>query len=144
MRLLVIHGPSLNLLGSREPQIYGSKTLDDINHEIATAANELSVEVECKQFNDEGDIIDAIHAARSSVDFIIINPGAYSHYSHAIADAIAAGGVCAIEVHLTQIFAREPFRRRSVIAPACVGTIAGFGALSYVLAMRAAAQLGAK
>ena len=143
MRLLVIHGPSLNLLGTREPQIYGSQTLDEINREISSAAAELSLDVQFIQSNDEGAIIDAIHAARTSADFIIINPGAYSHYSHAIADAITAAGVRAIEVHLTNIFAREPFRRRSVIAPACVGSIVGFGALSYLLAVRAAAQLGA-
>ncbi|MBV8689166.1 MAG: type II 3-dehydroquinate dehydratase [Candidatus Eremiobacteraeota bacterium] len=143
MRLLVIHGPSLNLLGTREPQTYGSKTLDDVNREISTVATERAVEARFMQSNDEGEIIDAIHDARNTADFIIINPGAYSHYSHAIADALTASGVRAIEVHLTNIFAREPFRRRSVIAPACVGSIVGFGSLSYVLAVRAAAQLAA-
>jgi len=144
MQLLVIHGPSLNLLGTREPQIYGSQTLDEINREISSVAAELSVDVQFIQSNDEGAIIDAIHDARTSADFIIINPGAYSHYSHAIADAITAAGVRAIEVHLTNIFAREPFRRRSVVAPACVGSIVGFGALSYLLAVRTAAQIAAK
>jgi len=144
MQLLVIHGPSLNLLGTREPQIYGSQTLDEINREISSVAAELSVDVQFIQSNDEGAIIDAIHDARTSADFIIINPGAYSHYSHAIADAITATGVRAIEVHLTNIFAREPFRRRSVVAPACVGSIVGFGALSYLLAVRTAAQIAAK
>ena len=144
MRLLVIHGPSLNLLGTREPQIYGNKTLDDVNREIQSAASESGIEVQYFQSNDEGAIIDAIHEARNSADFIIINPGAYSHYSHAIADAIAAAGISAIEVHLTNIFAREPFRRHSVIAPSCVGSIVGFGSLSYVLAVRTAAQLAAR
>ena len=141
MRLLVIHGPSLNLLGTREPQIYGSKTLEDVNHDVMAAAKEHGIEVRFMQSNDEGAIIDAIHDARESADFMIINPGAYSHYSHAIADAISASGVRAIEVHLTNIFSREPFRRRSVIAPACVGSIVGFGSFSYVLAVRAAVQL---
>ncbi|MBV9277587.1 MAG: type II 3-dehydroquinate dehydratase [Candidatus Eremiobacteraeota bacterium] len=141
MRLLVIHGPSLNLLGTREPQIYGSKTLEDVNHDVMAAAKEHGIEVRFMQSNDEGAIIDAIHEARESADFMIINPGAYSHYSHAIADAISASGVRAIEVHLTNIFSREPFRRRSVIAPACVGSIVGFGSFSYVLAVRAAVQL---
>ena len=143
MRLLVIHGPSLNLLGTREPQIYGSKTLEDVNHDVMAAAKEHGIEVRFMQSNDEGAIIDAIHEARESADFMIINPGAYSHYSHAIADAISASGVRAIEVHLTNIFSREPFRRRSVIAPACVGSIVGFGSFSYVLAVRAAVQLAA-
>ncbi|MBV9276659.1 MAG: type II 3-dehydroquinate dehydratase, partial [Candidatus Eremiobacteraeota bacterium] len=93
MRLLVIHGPSLNLLGTREPQIYGSKTLEDVNHDVMAAAKEHGIEVRFMQSNDEGTIIDAIHEARESADFMIINPGAYSHYSHAIADAISASGV---------------------------------------------------
>ncbi len=144
MRLLVIHGPSLNLLGTREPQIYGNKTLDDINHEISEAAAQHSIDVRFLQSNDEGEIIHAIHNARNDADFIVINPGAYSHYSHAIADAITAAGVRAIEVHLTNIFAREPFRRRSVVSGACVGSIVGFGSFSYVLAVRAAAQLASR
>ena len=143
MRLLVIHGPNLNLLGAREPHIYGSRTLEEINRDITAAATELAIDVRCIQCNAEGAIIEAIHDAQRSADVLIINPGAYGHYSHAIADAISATGIRAVEVHLSNIFAREPFRRRSVIAPACVGTIVGFGPLSYVLAVRAAAQIGA-
>jgi len=141
MRLLVIHGPNLNLLGTREPAIYGTKTLEEINRDVAAAAADLSITTHFMQFNAEGEIIDAIQGARNSADVLIINPGAYSHYSHAIADAITAAGVVAIEVHLSNIFAREPFRRQSVIAPACVGSIVGFGSQSYVLAVRAAAQI---
>lgn len=143
MRLLVIHGPNLNLLGTREPEIYGSQTLAEIDRDIAAAAAELSIETRCMQCNAEGDIIGAIHDARDSADVLIINPGAYSHYSHAIADAITATGIWTIEVHLTNIFVREPFRRQSVIAPACAGSIVGFGPQSYTLAMRAAAQIHA-
>ncbi len=143
MRVLVIHGPNLNLLGTREPQVYGTKTLDDINGEISACAQTLSIDVEIKQLNSEGQIIEALHAARDHADAIIINPAAYSHYSHAIADAIAAIDLPAIEVHLSNIFAREPFRKTSVVAPVCAGSIAGFGAESYLLALRAAVAITA-
>ena len=138
MRLLVIHGPNLNLLGTREPEIYGTQTLEDIDRAIEADAGSLGVSVRIVQSNHEGAIIDALHEARTQADAVIINPGAYTHYSYAIADAIAAIGIPVIEVHLTNIFAREAFRRTSVVAPVCVGSIAGFGADSYRLAMRAA------
>lgn len=141
MRLLIIHGPNLNLLGTREPEIYGKKTLAEIDGEIEDCAKELSVSVRSMQSNHEGEIIDALHAARESADAVIINPGAYTHYSYAIADAISAIGLPVIEVHLSNIYAREAFRRTSVIGPVCAGSIAGFGSESYVLAMRAAAAL---
>ena len=140
MRVLVIHGPNLNLLGEREPEIYGVQTLDDINRTIAACARELSIEVRTVQHNSEGAIIDELHAASKTVDAVVINPGAYSHYSYAIADAVAALRIPVIEAHLSNIAAREAFRRTSVIAPACVGTVAGFGANSYVLALRAACE----
>lgn len=141
MRILVIHGPNLNLLGTREPEIYGTVTLEEIDRQLQAAAASLSATVRCIQSNHEGEIIDALHAARNDTDVVIINPGAYTHYSYAIADAISAIGVPAIEVHLSNIYAREAFRKTSVVAPVCAGSIAGFGAQSYLLALRAAASL---
>lgn len=144
MRVLVIHGPNLNLLGERQPDVYGTQTLDEINDYIATSAGEFGVSVECVQFNSEGAIIDAIHGARDSVDAIVINPGAYSHYSYAIADAIASVSIPVVEAHLSNIAGREAHRRTSVTAAACTGSISGFGALSYVLALRAALKIQGK
>jgi 3-dehydroquinate dehydratase-2 len=142
MRVLVLHGPNLNLLGEREPAVYGAQTLSDVDAAIAVLARELAIDVTCLQHNSEGRIIDELHAARSTYDAVILNPGAYTHYSYAIADAIAAISIPVIEVHLSNTQARETFRRTSVVAPVCVGTIAGFGAKSYLLALRAAANLG--
>ena len=141
MRVLVIHGPNLNLLGEREPHIYGTLTLADIDARIQTLAQELGLEVRTMQHNSEGAIIDALHAARKDADAVLLNPGAYTHYSYAIADAIAAIPVPVIEVHLSNVHAREAFRRNSVVAPVCAGSIGGFGVDSYLLALRAAAQL---
>jgi len=141
MRILVIHGPNLNLLGTREPEIYGSKTLADIDAEIGALARELGLEVRCVQHNGEGAIIDELHAARGTYDAIVINPGAYTHYSYAIADAIAAINIPTVEAHLSNIDARETFRRTSVIAPHCVGSVRGLGSQSYLCAVRAAAAL---
>jgi 3-dehydroquinate dehydratase II len=138
MRVLVIHGPNLNLLGEREPEIYGTQTLADIDASLAALARELDAEVDCVQHNSEGAILDQLHAARSKYDAVVINPGAYTHYSYAIADAVAAMNVPVIEAHLSNIAAREQFRRTSVIAPVCTGSIAGFGSESYRLALRAA------
>ena len=143
MRVLVIHGPNLNLLGNREPEVYGSQTLADVNDIVSTAAADLGVDVGFEQHNAEGAIIDALHAARGRYDGVVINPGAYSHYSHAIADAIAAIVIPVVEVHLSNIGAREEFRRNSVTARACRGSIAGFGAIGYVLALRALVEGGA-
>lgn len=141
MHVLVIHGPNLNLLGVREPEIYGSKTLAQIDREIQASALALGVTVRIVQSNHEGAIIDELHRADATADAVILNPGAYTHYSYAIADAVAAITLPVIEVHLSNIAARESFRRTSVIAPACVGSIAGFGPQSYLLALRAAAEL---
>lgn len=141
MRVLVIHGPNLNLLGEREPEIYGTHTLARINETLESLARELQIELTCVQHNGEGHIIDELHASRAHYDAVVINPGAYTHYSYAIADAIAAIRIPVIEAHLSNIAAREAFRRTSVIAPACSGSIAGFGADSYVLALRAAVFL---
>jgi 3-dehydroquinate dehydratase-2 len=141
MRVLVIHGPNLNLLGDREPEIYGTQTLADVNELITTSAADLGLEVRCEQYNGEGQIVDALHAARSATDLIVINPGAYAHYSYAVADAIKSIGIPTIEVHLSNIHARDEFRRTSVTAAACRGTVGGFGPLSYVLALHAAAKM---
>ncbi|CDC21982.1 MAG: type II 3-dehydroquinate dehydratase [Candidatus Gastranaerophilaceae bacterium] len=137
MKFLIINGPNINLLGTREPEIYGSMTLDDINKDIAKCAKELGVETETFQSNIEGEIVDKIQQAKGVFDGIVINPAAYTHTSVAIRDAISAVGIKAVEVHISNIHAREEFRKNSLIAPVCVGQIAGFGADSYKLALRA-------
>lgn len=144
MRVLVIHGPNLNLLGQREPEIYGTQTLEQINASIEALARELQIDVTCVQHNGEGAIVDELHAARSAYDAIVLNPGAYTHYSYAIADAISAIKIPVIETHLSNIAARESFRRNSVIAAACKGSIAGFGNESYGLALRAAVNISGR
>jgi 3-dehydroquinate dehydratase II len=144
MRVLVIHGPNLNLLGEREPDIYGRTTLAELNEQIAAAARELGASVEFIQHNGEGEIIDAIHEARARYDGIVINPGAYSHYSYAIADAISSIKIPVVEAHLSNIAGREAHRRISVTAAACVGSVSGFGSESYILALRALAKKAGK
>ena len=142
-RILVIHGCNLNLLGTREPDIYGTATLDDINARIATLAETLGVEVSFAQSNDEGAIIDAIQEARLAADGIVINPAGWTTTSIGILDAIKSVGLPTVEVHLSNIHAREEFRRQSLIAPAALGQVCGFGADSYLLALRAlVAHLG--
>lgn len=142
MHVLVLHGPNLNLLGNRQPEIYGTQTLADVNDMIATAASDLGIDVTCEQHNGEGPFIDALHSARGRYDGVVVNPGAYSHYSYAIADAIAAIAVPVVEVHLSNVDAREEFRRCAVTARACWGSITGFGAISYTLALRALVEGG--
>lgn len=131
MKLLIINGPNLNLLGRRKPEIYGSETLDDIIRELSAHLNEIGVEVVSYQSNHEGDIIDRIHSAVDEVDGIIINPGAYTHYSYAIRDAIEAAAIPCVEVHLSDIHAREPFRAVSVIEPVCIAQVSALGKKSY-------------
>ena len=135
MRTLIIHGPNLNLTGKRETEIYGKSTLDDINRMIKEWADKNKVEVELFQSNHEGEIIDKIHSAVGNTDFIVINPGAFTHYSIAIRDAISAVEIPTVEVHLSNIQARESFRSKSVIAPVCRGQISGFGPKSYLIAL---------
>lgn len=137
MRILVLHGPNLNLLGTREPEVYGRATLADIDRDLSALAAELGVAIEAFQSNHEGALIDRIHAAaREGVAGILINPGAYTHTSIALRDALSAVALPAVEVHLSNIHARETFRRRSHIAPVVVAQVAGFGAASYGLALR--------
>jgi 3-dehydroquinate dehydratase-2 len=140
-RVLVMYGPNLNLLGSREPSIYGHLTLEAVNERVAGAAREAGVDVEFFQSNSEGVLIDKLHEARTTCQAVVLNPGAYGHTSIALRDAIAAIGIPVVECHLSNPSAREPFRRHSVIAPVCAGVIAGFGAESMVLGLRAAGTL---
>ena len=140
MRVLVIHGPNLNLLGERQPEIYGTQTLADIDAALLNEGKRLGIDIRSTQENAEGAIIDALHAARNEYDGVIINPGAYAHYSYAIRDAITAIGIPTIEVHLSNIAAREGFRHASVTAGACRGVVSGLGGTGYALALRALAS----
>jgi 3-dehydroquinate dehydratase-2 len=137
VRILVIHGPNLDLLGIREPEIYGRESLEEINRRVLELCEELGYEVEIMQSNSEGEIVSAIGRAYGRFDFLIINAAAYTHTSLAIHDAIRAVGIPTIEVHLSNIYAREEERRRSLISPVAVGVISGFGPGSYLLAIRA-------
>ena len=136
MRIAVLNGPNLNLLGTREPALYGSTTLPEIEARLRDVARELRVEVDCAQHNGEGDLIDAIQALKGRADAAIINAGAYSHTSLAIRDAFAAVEVPFVEVHLTNIYAREPERRHSTLAAGARAVLCGFGAVGYELALR--------
>ena len=135
-QILVLHGPNLNMLGRREPAVYGHTTLDEINRRIEKAAGGRA-DLRIAQSNYEGALIDAIQAAQDRVDGILINPGAFTHYSYALRDALAGSGLPAVEVHLSNVYAREPFRHTSVLAPVCRGQISGFGVDSYLLGLEA-------
>lgn len=135
-KILIINGPNLNLLGKREPEIYGKLSLVDIENEIKKSAEKLKVEVSFFQSNHEGEIVDAIGNAKDNFDGIIINPAAYTHTSVAIRDAIAAVNLPAIEVHISNVYSRENFRHNSFIAPVCIGQIAGLGIDGYLFALK--------
>lgn len=137
IKILVIHGPNLNLLGKREPHIYGTTTLSDINAALSARAQELDVELDLFQSNSEGDIVTRIQEAMGVSNGILINPAAYTHTSVAIRDALSATGLPVVEVHLSNVHAREEFRSRSYVAPIAVGQISGFGMDSYLLGLNA-------
>ncbi len=139
MKILVINGPNLNMLGKREPLIYGTQTLDEINAKISDYASKIGVSTEFFQSNIEGEIVSKIQGCRSCFDGIILNAGAFTHYSYAIRDAIPTAEIPVVEVHLSNVHAREDFRHKSVISDVCKGIICGFGADSYILAVNALA-----
>lgn len=141
MRILVVHGPNLNLLGQRETEVYGHTTLADIDARLAQTASELGVTVECVQSNHEGAIVDALQEAPTKADAVLINPGALTHYSYAIRDAVASITLPVVEVHISNVAAREEFRRHSVIAAVCAGQVSGLGPASYTAALRAVVEL---
>jgi 3-dehydroquinate dehydratase-2 len=139
--VLVLHGPNLNLLGSREPEVYGRLTLEDIDNRLMEAGESLELEVRSYQSNSEGSLIDALQAARGWASGVVFNPGGYTHTSVALRDAVAAIGIPVVEVHLSNVYAREEFRHRSLISPVCAGKITGFGWRSYLLGLQALADI---
>jgi 3-dehydroquinate dehydratase-2 len=141
IKILLIHGPNLNMLGKREPEVYGTLSLDDVNARMRQIAEETGTELRVFQSNSEGALIDAIQEAAGWADGIVINPGAYSHYSHAIRDALASVRLPAVEVHLSNIYAREQFRNHSVISAVVVACIAGFGWRSYACGLRSLIEI---
>jgi 3-dehydroquinate dehydratase II len=143
-RVLVLHGPNLNLLGRREAHIYGTATLEDVERELRVVARELGLEIETAQSNHEGTLIDRLQTAPARCAAVVINPGGLTHSSVALRDTVAAIGIPVVEVHMTNIHAREPFRQHSMIAGAAAGQVAGFGVQSYLLGLRAAAALASQ
>lgn len=141
MKILILHGPNLNLLGTRQPEIYGALTLADIEEKLVELAGEHHVELACKQSNHEGELIDALHDARSWADGVVFNPGGYTHTSIALRDAISAIGIPVVEIHLSNVYAREEFRHVSMISAVCKGKVVGFGWRSYLLGLRALMEM---
>lgn len=140
-KVLILHGPNLNLLGQREPETYGSLTLDQINEKLTAAGKELGVEVQAKQSNVEGELINILHDAQNWAAGVVFNPGAYTHTSVALRDAVAGISIPVIEVHLSNVYGREEFRHKSLIAPVCMGKITGFGWRSYLYGLEEIAEL---
>lgn len=140
-RVIVIHGPNINLTGEREASVYGQENFENINQQILSYAEDLSLICETYQSNIEGELINKIQEARHSFDGIVLNAGAYTHYSYALRDAISSVKIPCIEVHFSNVFSREDFRSKSVIAPVCAGSISGFGKYSYMLALRGLTHL---
>ena len=141
MKILFLNGPNLNLLGQREPEVYGRTTLKDIEAKVRARATELKAEIDFKQTNLEGELVGWIQQAKGNCDVIVLNAAAYTHTSIALRDAISAIGIPTIEIHLSNVHAREEFRHKSLIAPVCRGQISGFGANSYILALDAAVSV---
>ena len=141
MKILILHGPNLNLLGTREPEVYGSLTLDDINGKLIELGRELGAEIKCLHSNHEGALIDALQDARTWAGGVVFNPGGYTHTSIALRDAISAIQIPVIEVHLSNVYAREEFRQKSLISGVCKGKISGFGWRSYTLGLRALIEI---
>jgi 3-dehydroquinate dehydratase-2 len=142
MKILVVHGPNLNLLGERQPEIYGKLSLEELNKRIEGWGRELNLFVECRQSNQEGILVDWVQEARLWASGVVLNAGAYSHTSFALRDAISAVKIPVVEVHLSNVYARETFRHASALAPVCAGSISGFGDLSYYLALVALKEMG--
>jgi 3-dehydroquinate dehydratase II len=136
MKILILHGPNLNLLGTREPEVYGSMTLEDINKNLVVLGKELNAEIKCDQSNHEGVLIDALHDSRTWANGVVFNPGGYTHTSIALRDAISAIQIPVIEVHLSNVYAREEFRHVSFVSAVCKGKVTGFGWRSYELGLR--------
>jgi 3-dehydroquinate dehydratase-2 len=141
MKILILHGPNLNLLGTREPEVYGSMTLEDINNKLIDLGKELGAEIKCLQSNHEGALIDALHDARTSANGVVFNPGGFTHTSIALRDGISAIQIPVIEVHLSNVYAREEFRHVSMISAVCKGKVVGLGWRSYALGLRALVEL---
>lgn len=140
-RVIVIHGPNINLTGEREASVYGQENFESINQQILSYAEDLSLSCETYQSNIEGELINKIQEARNGFDGIVLNAGAYTHYSYALRDAVSSVKIPCIEVHFSNVFSREDFRSKSVIAPVCAGSISGFGKYSYMLALRGLTHL---
>jgi 3-dehydroquinate dehydratase II len=135
MRILVMHGPNLNMLGQREAAVYGSSTLSDINLALVTQGDELGVEIETFQSNHEGELVDKLHESKGRVDGVVINPAAFTHTSIALRDAFLAVSIPFVEVHISNVYSREPFRHKSLLSDVAIGVVAGFGPLSYTMGL---------